>query len=281
MVKNAIVTVLIGKRHSNMAKLTHPTQMSYALRHGLDYIVYDHEQYYIYHPDGSTSKLLSNQPVVKKTSGDFTQPSFGAYNKLNIVELLENYERILHIDTDIIIRDDAPNLFDMVPNDKIGILSEENFFHKDDRAGLIKDWCKKYNVDISKWGGKYYNTGVFVMSRGHEAMLKSSSNFYDDNFYEQTGININIFTNSLPIFELPYLFNRMSFMDEPLREPRHSSYFIHYAGSWMMLKEGHSESADFLLKLIEYDIEKWKSGSPTHAYDKLTNYIPRNYWIRD
>lgn len=281
MSKNAVVTVLIGARHQNIADVSHPTQIDYAHRNGLDYVVYNSETYLVLHPDGSQSTLASESPVIRPDDHTLDRPAFGAYNKLNIYELLDHYDRILYVDTDILIRNDAPNLFEIVPENLVAMLSETDFFPDyDDRVRLMNEWADKYNIDLSSWDGQYYNSGVMLLGKHHRKLLSQTDGFYDDAFFEQTAINMNIHKFKIPIFKLDYKFNRMSFMDRSLLEPRHSSYFIHYAGSWMMLKEGHSETADYLITLMQYDLEKWKNNSK-HDYGKIENYFPRGFWVRD
>lgn len=281
MSKIAVVSVLIGERHKNIANLTHATQIEYAKRCGADYLVYDSASYHVAHPDGSWSTIESYNPVISRNVDNLTAPAFGAYNKLNIVELLDHYDRILHVDTDIIIRDDAPNLFHIVPQEKIGIVSESDFVQHGDRDQLMLEWADRNNIQLKDWGKRYYNTGVFLFSKGHEQMLDASGTFYDDTFYEQTLINMNIYLNQLEVYELDPRFNRMTFMDGILLMPRHDAYFIHYAGSWMMLKDGHNTDANFLIKLIQYDLDKWKNDAPEYNYKKRGRWNPRLFWVRD
>lgn len=281
MGKIAVVSVLIGERHKNIANLTHPTQIEYAKRCGADYLVYDSISYHVTHPDGSSSTIQSRNPAVPRNTNGLTAPAFGAYNKLNIVELLDHYDRVLHIDTDIIVRKDAPSLFDIVPQDKIGIVSESDFVAESDRGGLMLEWAERNGIKLENWGKRYYNTGVFLFSQRHHKMLDVSGSFYDDSFYEQTMINMNIYLNQLEVHELDPRFNRMTFMDGILLMPRHDAYFIHYGGSWMMLKEGHSVEANFLTKLIRYDLEKWKQDFPEYKYKKRATWTRRSFWVRD
>lgn len=281
MVKHAMVSVLIGDRHKRIAEVSHPTQIDYAHRHGIDYVIYDGNEYSIYHANGSHSKIKQRSATVtKENTFGLPKPAFGAYNKFNIVEMLEHYERIVYIDTDIIVRDDAPNIFDIVPKDKIGMMSE-NGLMGGDRERLMAEWCKTHDIDISSWDQEYYNSGVMVISQGHEKLLHLSEVYYGDVFFEQTHINTNIMEHNVPMYHLPYSFNRTSFMDLVLDTPRHSAYFIHYAGSWMMLKEGHSPTPEHLLKIMKHDIEKWRLGSPDHKYSKPDNSRFLGYWVRD
>lgn len=276
----AVVTILIGNRHNNIAKISHPTQKAYAKKIGADFVVYDGEKYTVHSVENSTTTIISHQPVVNLKTFTLSKPAFGSYNKLNLIELFERYKRILYIDTDIVIRDDSPSLFEIVPETTVGMMDESTFI-KDSRSSLISSWAEKFNFDDKRWNGHYYGGGVFLLSDQHRKLLDPPSEFYDDGFYEQTLFNWNIINNSIPMYDISYKFNRVSYMDEQLMEPRHSSYFIHYAGSWMLLKEGHSEEANFLIKLMQHDLDKWNANSPEHNYKPLETYIRRSFWVRD
>lgn len=276
----AVVTILIGSRHRNIAKVSHPTQKEYAHKIGADYVVFDGGKYNVYPANQKQYKIKSSLPAVNTSNFNLSKPAFGSYNKLNLVELFSYYKRILYIDTDILIRDDSPSLFEIVPEDKAGMLNESEFIYNE-RARLMDMWAKKFNFDYNLWNGKYYGGGVFLISESQKNILQKPKEFYDDKFYEQTLLNWNIVNYSISMYDIPYKFNRVTYMDLPLMESRLSSYFIHYAGSWMQLKEGHSEEASFLIKLMLHDLEKWKAGTPNHEYKKIEKYIPRSYWVRD
>lgn len=278
MANNAVVTILIGERHQNIANLTHATQMGYAHKYNNDYVVYRGADYIVYEPNGNSYIIPSSSAVVSKQNFHLSSPSFGSYNKLNLIEIFNRYKRILYIDTDIIIRDDSPNLFDIVPENKLGMLEETKFI---DRSSLMFDWSKEFNFNFDNWNKKYYGGGVFLASTEiHKGLLAPPHHFYDDNFYEQTLFNWNIVNNNIEMFDISYKYNRVSYMDGFLMMPRHDSYFIHYAGSWMMLKEGHSQDASYLLKLIKYDLEKWEKSKDYH-YEKNARHISRSFWVRD
>ena len=87
--KKALVTIASGEYFLRMAALTHPTLRAYAERIGADFIHWS------------------------DTSGH----AIPEYKKLDVAGLLDIYDRVLYVDTDVIIRDDAPDVFDIVPTD--------------------------------------------------------------------------------------------------------------------------------------------------------------------
>ena len=233
MSKNALVTVSVGEVYKEMSKLTHPSIKAYANRIGADFICID--------------------------ESDSTSPH---WEKFQIFNLLNKYDRIIYLDTDIIVRDDTPNLFDIVPKEQVGMFNEGSFTQQ--RQLSLIDTCKEYGVTLSSWDGAYYNTGVIVVSRMHkEIFRKPKKEFFS--FYEQGYINMIIAQMKLEIresplmFSLPYKFNRMTCMDKFTGEERHASYIIHYAGY---------PSLEFVLSLIKQDINKWETAKPDYKFKR-------------
>jgi hypothetical protein len=231
--KTLILTIAQGNLYSEMAFLTHPTIKAYADRIGAEF------------------KVI-NEKKISSTSIH--------WEKFQIFDLLNIYDRILFVDTDIIIREDAPNLFDIVPKDKLGMFNEAPWTLRS--RELMIDVCKQYGVILSNWDGRYFNTGVMVISRAHKYLFKKPDLEYFS-FYEQTYLNMRIaefvIKEELKIFELEYRFNRMTCMDRFTGEERFASYFIHYAGF---------PNRDIILPLIKTDIEKWASMEGGYKFKK-------------
>jgi len=226
--KNAIFTICVGKDYQKMSEATHLNIRAYADRIGADFIVI------------SESKCSS--PHWEKL--------------LAITELLKKYDRLIYFDTDLIIRKDCPNLFDEVPKDKIGLFNEAPFTYRS--RELMIDACKVYDIKLPNWDGRYFNTGVMVLSRQHRWMFQKPEIEYCS-FYEQTYLNVK-FAKEIPeIFDLPYKFNRMTCMDRYTGEERFSSYIIHYAGY---------PNLSFVLDLIPKDIKKWEEAKGIYEYQK-------------
>lgn len=230
--ENLIMTLCVGSEFEKIGKLTHPTIERYAERINADFL--------------------------KITETSCSTPH---WEKLVAVHaLLNKYKRILYLDTDLIVRDDCPNLFDMVPEHQLGMFNEAPF--TDGRAYALTKASEDYKIRLKNWNGKYYNTGVMVISRPHKYLFVKPEKEISC-FYEQSYLNLIFANENVPIFDLPYTVARMTCMDKFTGEERHASYIIHYAGYHYI-----NNSLEFLLGLIPKDIEKWEKDSPNYAYKR-------------
>src|SRR5574343_1886161 len=234
--KLGIMTIVSGSKYQEIWKRSRPYFEDYADRCGADLLVLDN--------------LPDNLP----------SPHWA---KFSIYELLKKqYDRIAFIDADILIRPDAPSLFDIVPEDQFGIFNEGTYTP---RAVCIHELRKVYNVTLKKWNGKdYYNTGVMVASRQHRFLFKVTEEVKPlrNSFGEQTYLNLKLMVSGVKIFSLPYQFNRMSIMDRVIGISRLDSYFVHYAGFDMLFGEGKT------LEAMDWDIERWKKDAPDYKYKR-------------
>lgn len=226
---NAVVTIAIGDAYQMMCQLTHPSLKAYADKIGADFICIDKQ------------KISQTTPH---------------WEKFQIFTLLNKYEHILYLDTDIIIRDDCPNLFDIVPPRFLGAFNEAKF--TDRSKELMIDVCKQYDVTLPNWDGRYFNTGVLVISRQHKHLFKKPEKEVC-NFYEQTYLNMMIAKEDVPMFELKHEFNRMTCMDRFTGEERFASYIIHYAGV---------PNVNLVLNLIPMDLATWKRNGVDYKYKR-------------
>jgi lipopolysaccharide biosynthesis glycosyltransferase len=227
---NLILTIAIiddklpfGNLYKSIADITHVSIKDYANKIGADFLCID------------KFKISNSTPH---------------WEKFQIYDLLNKYERILFIDTDIIIREDCPNIFDVVPLNKIGLFNEAPYTERSKE--MMINSCKEYDIKLPSWNGKYYNTGVMVISRCHKYLFKKPNKEYNGSFWEQTYINIKIAENNLEVFELNYKFNRMTCMDQFTGEERHASYIIHYAGC---------PNPEWVLNIIPKDLQRWKDNN--------------------
>jgi len=223
--KTAIITIAIGQNHQSLAKLTHPTLEAYAKRIGADFIVIDQQQ-------------------ISQTTPHFEK--FQIYYYLNV------YHRIIYMDTDLIVREDCPNLFDIVPEDKLGAFNEGRFA---DRSGAIQAIKQQYNVQLN-WDNDYYNTGVLVISRCHKHLFVKPMNEIS-NFYEQSFLNLMFKKSKVEIFELEYNFNRMTVLDF-VGKHRLASYIVHYAGC---------PNIGTVFNLVEKDLASWRSNLSDYPFN--------------
>jgi hypothetical protein len=230
---NAVLTISMGESYKKIAEKTHPSIKAYAEKINAEFICID-------------------QKDISQTTPH--------WEKFKIYSLLNKYNRIIYLDTDIIIRDDCPNLFDVVPEGELGVFNEAPF--TDRSKELMIDICKQYDVKLKKWNGKYYNTGVMVISRKNKEIFKKPEQEIFS-FYEQGYLNMIISLeqekDAIKIFELTHYFNRMTCMDRITGEERFNSYIIHYAGY---------PNIDFLLSLIPKDLQRWEINKPNYKYQR-------------
>ena len=103
---NLIVT-RADKNIEEMTKETHPIIKDFAKKWGAEFMVLDH--------------------VSDCNVGDGKYH----YRIMKLHELLLKYDRIIHIDSDVVINKTCPNLFDVVPEDCVGTVYEDMGSRKD------------------------------------------------------------------------------------------------------------------------------------------------------
>ena len=96
----AVINIAIGEHYQQLSTLTHPTIRRYADRIGADFIA------------------ITEQKV------SLTTPH---WEKFQLLDYLNDYDRILYVDTDVLIRKNCPNIFDAVPETHLGIYNEAPF----------------------------------------------------------------------------------------------------------------------------------------------------------
>ncbi len=196
-----VLTIAIGEAYQRLAKITHPTLKAYAERLGADF-------------------RCIRQPKLATTTPH--------WEKFQVAHWLERYERVLYLDTDLLVRDDTPDLFALVPPTQLGAFNEAPFTFRSHE--LMIDTCKAYGVTLPDWDGRYINTGVMVLSQAHRALFaKPAEERFS--FYEQTFLNVRLAQLGVALYELPYRFNRMHCVDRLVGQHRLASYIVHYAGA--------------------------------------------------
>jgi len=132
------------------------------------------------------------------------------------------------------------------------------------------DICKKYNITLPDWNGKYYNSGVMVISKDHRELFKKPE-IEHFSFYEQSYLNMMIAHLEIKMFDLRYIYNRMTCMDAFTGEERHASQIIHYAGY---------PNLEFVIDVIKRDIQKWTDANGIYDYQRHL-YISVNGGLGD
>lgn len=147
-------------------------------------------------------------------------------DKYHIHKLLDYYDRVLYLDGDVFIKDNAPNIFIVNENDEFLYMSNEvkaNGVEYDDAIEKIK--CDEW----TKTDGHYdfYNAGVILVSKAQRELF----NFKKEEYCrfegyplicDQPYLNWKIFKYGIPIRDLDRQFNAMAYF-------KNDGFFIHFA----------------------------------------------------
>jgi len=196
LLRKAVVTLNIGTACEEMFSVSSPTFEAYARKIGADYIVIDTEKIKMQH-------LF--------------------FEKWQIFSMLYEYDRVLYLDSDILISPDCPDLFSLVSPADVGALDEQLW---EKRTCLITG-IQELLGDVG-WTKSYYNAGLGVFSWLHKPLFKKGGTPEGGLLAEQNLLNHRIAGLKYPVHSLPREFNRMDMTGE---EGRLESFIIHYAGS--------------------------------------------------
>jgi lipopolysaccharide biosynthesis glycosyltransferase len=225
--ENLVLTISIGDHYKKVSKVTLPSIEKYAKKINADF----------FNIDQPNPKFITQK-----------------WNKFHIHELLNQYKRILYLDIDLIIREDAPNLFEIVPEDKLGMFNEGRY---SSRFEYVEQASEYYGEPVKKWNGKFYNSGVMVISRRHKSIFKEPKGVHIVET-DQPYINLRIINDKVEMFDLDFRYNRMDILDKFCGISRLDSYIVHYAGA----------PKEIQLDVIKKDIDQWKIDSPKFEYKR-------------
>jgi lipopolysaccharide biosynthesis glycosyltransferase len=142
-------------------------------------------------------------------------------NKYKIKNYLEKYDRVLYLDSDIIVKPNSPNIFDEVPEEMFGALdfgksTEKNKFlmlkYLEEAQVFVdnKEFCQKL---LNSYNGKgMINAGVLVVSKCHqncfkkpkkEIAIKDGAALFKDQIWQ----NYLILKNEAPVYFLDEKWN--------------------------------------------------------------------------
>lgn len=193
---------------NDITKLTFPLIKDYCVKCGADF------------------EVLSHVPPV------MTDDNHPHFRILYLFTLYDEYDRILSLDSDMLINKDCPDLFEIVPNDCIGTIFEDRGTRKANRRRKIADIQKMYG-DVG-WKSGYINTSLLMTSLQHRGIFTSiNGNYYTKDGSDDLHLGYQIHRYRFPIYELPFQFNHMTMFSESWNgsADRFKSHIIHYAGA--------------------------------------------------
>lgn len=203
--------------------------------------------------------LPIHKMYAKKWNADFKILDDISYNKLGFsmwnyrtmvfYKLLEIYDRIFYIDSDIMINKNCPNIFDAVPCDTVGLVLEDKGSRLKDRRRRI-ELIKEAFGGCEHWTTGFPNGGLYVVSKIHrEIFTKINGKLWNGPGYDGNHYMYQIMKQDHKYVDLGYKWNHMSMFSEPWNgsPSRLDSYIIHYAGGGRFPDKGKRSRVKLML----------------------------------
>jgi len=223
-----LITTRADANIKTMTDISHPIIKKYAEDIGADFMVLDHV---------SDCKIGDGR---------------WHFRIMKHYDLFEEYDRIMHLDSDMILNKNCPNLFDVVPYEEVGTIYEDKGTRIPARRNCMISAQKKFG-DIG-WTQGYINTGVFVTSKCHKNIFtKINEEYYTDWGSDDVHIGYQIKKQGISVYELPFQFNHMTMFSQKWSgfANRFDSYILHYAGKGVF-----DDGVKSRIEQMEKDLEK-------------------------
>lgn len=223
-----LVTTRADRKIKDMTDLTHPIIKKFAREWKADFSILDH------------------------VSGCDVGNGKHHYRIMKLYDLLSEHDRVLVVDSDVLINKNCPNLFEVVPHEKIGTIYEDRGSRERNRRDRISQIQKKWGN--FGWTTGYINTGIFIVSKSHREMFrKINGEYWTRNGFDDVHLGYQIRKLGLKVFELDYKFNHMSMFSEPWNgsPSRFDSYIIHYAGGARFPDKGTRSQVQLMMDDIK------------------------------
>jgi hypothetical protein len=183
-----VITMAIGDKAQEMLQYTGPQMQSYADRCGADFVAI----------------------------ADDGAPGFPIANKWRLHQLARNYDRVLFVDSDLWIKNDTPNVFDIVPRGKIGIYCEYGGLRDIKNLGWLDAESQQTAMDTGQefFPTESFNTGFVVFDGGHSDIWEPPwGAIRRRHLAEQTCVEYRIKQHEYSVHRLPILWNTQYWMD--------------------------------------------------------------------
>lgn len=100
------------------------------------------------------------------------------WHKIYVLDLLDEYDRSAVVDNDIVIHPNCPDFFEMVPENKVGVVIDDSNYDWIIRSVEAYGTILKNEFDIFE----YFNSGFIVLSKEHRKMYDQVKEFVEDNY---------------------------------------------------------------------------------------------------
>lgn len=173
-----------------------------------------------------------------KINADYLQitnktQDYGVIEKYRLENICKNYDRIIFVDADIVIQNDPPNIFEIVPDGHIGIYND--WYENGDGTINTNDWIIKqsqemcFYQDVEYIQSEVYNSGVVVFNGYQSDIWKPPSKpFLMNHCTEQHWVEQNIRRLKYPVYDLNKNWNNQWWSQE-FENYKNDCYFLHFA----------------------------------------------------
>ncbi len=196
------------------------------------------------------SRIGADFDEIKEEKLSDVHPAWGI---LQLYDALERYNRVIYIAPDCIVREDCPDLFEIVAEEKVGAYPLQNADEK--IKELAQSATMLLGTEVTK--PTIYDSGVLVVSKQHRDLFARPQD-------PMLGFPINQYlsavfaTKETVMLPLPYAYNRLPALDTT-GEERFDSYIIHYS---------NYPSPEVLVPVMRNDLETWSANVGKHQYKK-------------
>lgn len=152
------------------------------------------------------------------------------YRTMKFYDLLDEYDSIFYMDSDAIITKNCPNIFEVVPDDTIGVVFEDKGSRQPERRNRIQRINEFYGP--VNWSTGFMNGGIYIVHKCHKNIFKKTDKLWGYPGFDSGHISYHIAKYKLKHIDLGYSWNHMTMFSEPwCGANRFDSYIIHYAGN--------------------------------------------------
>jgi lipopolysaccharide biosynthesis glycosyltransferase len=209
MSKNIILTSTVNQ--PELTSITYPFLERYCEEHKIDLLI-----------------LRNNKEHIKNKCLTDDAEWFPGLDRFYTYDLLENYDNVLWIGSDVFVVPGSPNIFDTFPNTELGVFVEgkPNF-----RPELLQD-CYNAHGTVPD---SYFNIDVMLVNKkAREIYNYNTTNFKDlhkGKWLEQDYLNYKAFRDKFNMTDMGWKWNCMiSLFNWNQTQIPQDAHFIHITG---------------------------------------------------
>jgi lipopolysaccharide biosynthesis glycosyltransferase len=208
--KTALVTLAVGEVPE--ARWSHPLFQAYCRKYGFDFIVL-------------------NEWRIRSWTPLFNRRKRSHFEKFQMHALLENYDRLIYLDGDILLSATCPDLTALVPAGHLGAVADERGPEAWKRREELTAAQARLGP-VPRAYEPYFNCGVQVLSAACRPLLDPKNRWPRGRWPEQTGVNYYARKLGVPVTYLDEHYNFMPVAGPAWQDAhrRRAAGVVHYAG---------------------------------------------------